>query len=126
MAIRSLGVLAAFALISSCATQSKIESPRTLEEARASVKGALITELSDRPLLSGVLRTWVRVGATATSGEKVELLIPYMTEEQELPEIGSRCDIDYHLGDIDGIVGHRKESLTGVKVVDDFGCRARL
>lgn len=73
---------------------------------------------SERPPLSGYIKTWVRLTVRADDGKYYDLFIPYLREDTYFPPVGSICDIYYHYDDVDGLVGLKTEHLDHARVVD--------
>jgi hypothetical protein len=76
--------------------------------------------LSERPPLSGVLKTWIEVGVKESSGDAHELFIPYLQEDTHIPEIGATCDVYYHYEELRGLVGTKSMHISAARIVDKF------
>ena len=84
------------------------------------LRGVAIVSYSDKPPLSGFVRTWIRVTVRTDRERTDDLYIPYLRDDMVLPAVGGTCDIYYHYDTVDGLVGTTREHLERVRVIDEI------
>jgi hypothetical protein len=75
---------------------------------------------SPLPPYTGVVETWVVLTVRVKSTQQ-NLLVPYFSAAQYLPEVGDACDFTVHREAINGIAGNQVVSGT-FTVVDHTQC----
>ena len=81
-----------------------------------------IGKVSPQPGPSGFFATWISVDGKGDHGEEVHLYIPYMSVEQFVPAVGSKCVYSYKIGHVAGIVGTASKAISRSKVVKSITC----
>jgi hypothetical protein len=89
-----------------------------------SVIRGVVHEVSERPPTSGILRTFFGVLVSVDGKEAMEatLLIPYMGDSQDIPQVGARCEFVVHVERVSAWVGTRSREKQAVQIVDSFKC----
>jgi hypothetical protein len=77
----------------------------SVEEADSGVRqieNATVLSSTARPPMSGVFRTWVILAVAAPGQDAIEMYVPFMTADQEMPEVGATCSIVFHEAFLEG------------------------
>jgi len=114
----SLILLAAQSLLSSSAARD-CEIP-TKDRA---TNGVLVLTVSPKSFDSGFVMSWTMFSGVHNR-KVVTFFNPYLSEKSTPPpEAGQVCDINYHVGPIEGNIGGTASSVSDAWVVDTMKCR---
>jgi hypothetical protein len=86
------------------------------------LKNGVVVWRSDLPPYSGYTRTWV-VFKIKYDELDLEVLYPYFSEEQKMPEVGQTCDMTYVTKKATGLAGQNFIEMASANIVLDFECR---
>jgi len=63
-----------------------------------------VTTISNRPILSGVIATWIVIDARISDSHEIKtIFIPYLSHDQGLPKIKERCTVRAEMAVIEGM-----------------------
>jgi len=81
-----------------------------------------VSEVVDPKVGSGILMIHARVtGSTVPGNEKRDYFVLYMGLGQTLPEVGTRCRIDYRNGKVGDQADAQRQPILGF-IVEQFAC----
>lgn len=90
---------------------------------RLAADDVLVTAVSSRPPMSGVLRTFVILDVRR-SGNADRLYQPFMRLDQFVPAAGDRCSVIFHQEPFDRAPGDPTRRNVTIRIVDEMSCGA--
>lgn len=107
-------------MLSACAGTSPTKADAVSNALESTLVDAVIITRSATPPFTGVVKTWIALTARV-DGRSVEVLIPYFSETQDIPQVGEVCSIGVVKEEANGIAGNRM--INGVfSIVTKAGC----
>ncbi|MGH8039888.1 MAG: hypothetical protein ACRES5_21160 [Pseudomonas sp.] len=110
---KCVAITAALMVSGACQTASAADASRLLANAEVVARSPL-------PPYTGLVETWV-VLTVKVQGTAQDVLLPYFSEEQLVPEVGRICDFSVHSNAVNGIAGNQVVNGT-FTVVDHTQC----
>jgi len=88
------------------------------------VRGTVLSR-SEFPLApSGVMTSWVSLSlAQEPNATHMNLYVIYLSDKQDLPEVGRFCVFRVHRERVAGAVGREWTTVLDARVVDSFECK---
>ena len=112
-----IGPMTLLAILGSTTTPATAESlPRLIEN------NVRILSVSPTPPDSGTIMTWITFSGIVD--DRAVIFFSLHPAPATLPPVyDDLCDVEYHLGPVDGAVGGRFAHANNVNIVDSFACR---
>jgi hypothetical protein len=112
-----IGPMTLLAILGLAATPATAESlPRRVEN------NVRILSVSPTPPDSGTVMTWITFSGIVDDRAVIFFSL-HPAPEAPPPVYDDLCDVEYHLGPVDGAVGGRFTHVSNVNVIDRFACR---
>jgi len=101
--------------------------PSLAQASSAVLKGLEVVGVSDRPGFgSGYVAAYVRIDLKAADGSRFPVYMIYAGEEQRVPELGDKCDVQYTMEAIRGSVGSASQFIPQARLARVLDCRYRV
>ncbi|MGZ6041264.1 MAG: hypothetical protein ACXWKW_03650 [Asticcacaulis sp.] len=100
-------------------------SPRQpeLEDPALMLKDVVVSRYSEEPAASGMFRLFRKMTVVENRLVDRDVYILWLSKEQELPKVGSRCDIRYHMGFVGGLNRPINQAVSDSRIMDDYVCK---